>query len=57
MCFSKDGSTGRFVASARFDANETVLYNVYATNAMLTGELVQGEEDVDRVCDGGSWGG
>ncbi len=47
---TQDGGTGRLVAAARLDADEAVLDNVDAADAVLASELVEGEEeDVDGV--------
>jgi hypothetical protein len=47
---TQDRGRRRLVAAARFDANETVLYNVDTTDTVLASECVESKEDVDRIC-------
>lgn len=46
---AEDGCARGLVASARFDADETVLDDVDPSDAMLARERVQLEEDLDRI--------
>lgn len=49
---SEDGRSGGLVASSRLDSDEPVLDNVDSSDPVLSGERVEGEEDLDRVGDG-----
>lgn len=46
---AQDRRRGRLVASARLDADETVLDDVDAADTVLARERVEGEEDLDAV--------
>ena len=48
---SEDGGSGRLVASAGFDANESVLDDVDTADTVFPSEGVEGEEDLDWVGD------
>lgn len=49
VCDAKDGRCGGLVASARLDADEAVLDDVDASNAVLASQRVELKEHVDRV--------
>ena len=46
---TQNGSTRGLVASTRLDTNESVLDNIDTADTVLTGESVEGEEDLDAV--------
>jgi hypothetical protein len=54
---SEDGGGRRLVTSSRFDTNEPVLDDIDSSNTVLSGEGVEGEEDLDRVGDALAVGG
>jgi hypothetical protein len=54
---SENGSGWRLVATSRLDTNESVLDNVDSSNTVLSGEGVQGKEDLDSVGDALAVGG
>lgn len=46
---SENGSSGRLVTSSRLDTDESVLDNIDSSNTVLSGEGVQGKENLDSV--------
>lgn len=53
VCHTKDGSTGRLVATTALDTNETVLDDVNSANTVAASSCIEGEEDIDTVGVGG----
>lgn len=54
---SEDGGGRGLVTSSRLDTNESVLDDIDSSNTVLSGEGVEGEEDLDRVGDALAVGG
>jgi hypothetical protein len=46
---SENGSGGRLVTSSRLDTDESVLDDIDSSNTVLSGEGVQGKENLDSV--------
>ena len=46
---SENGSGGRLVTTSRLDTNESVLDDINSSNTVLSGEGVEGKEDLDSV--------
>ena len=49
VCGPQDGEAGRLIAASGFDADEAVLDNVDAANAVLAGQSIDSEEELERV--------
>ena len=52
MSDSEDGSSGGLIASSRLDSDEPVLDDIDSSDSVLSGESVEGEEDLNGVGDG-----
>jgi len=46
---SENGSGGRLVTTSRLDTNESVLDDINSSNTVLSGEGVEGKEDLDSI--------
>lgn len=57
VSFAQDGRARGFVASSTLDTDETVLDNVDTADTVLASELVESQEDFDRVRNGCAFGG
>jgi hypothetical protein len=49
VCDTKDGSSGRLVATTRLDTDEAILDDIDTSDAVLAGKRVEDEEDLDLV--------
>lgn len=46
----ENGEPWSFIAAARFDADESVLNDIDPADAMLAGQRVRGEEELEGAC-------